>query len=57
MERIEETRAEVGGRAHRSVVEAPWRWRDWAAPADGLSGADLLTFLSVQTQSPRRTIS
>ncbi len=35
MERIGETRAEVGGRAYRPVVEAPWRWRDWAAPADG----------------------
>ena len=48
MERIEETRAEVGGRAFRPVVEAPWRWRDWAAPADGITGADLLTFLSAE---------
>ena len=48
MERIEETRAGLAGRAYRSVVEAPWRWRDWAAPADGITGADLLTFLSAE---------
>ena len=48
MERIGEMRAEVGGRAYRPVVEAPWRWRDWAAPADGITGADLLDFLSAE---------
>ena len=48
MERIEETRAGLAGRTWRPVVEAPWRWRDWAAPADGITGADLLTFLSAE---------
>ena len=48
MERIGETRVEVGGRAYRPVVEEPWRWRDWAAPADGITGTDLLTFLSAE---------
>ena len=48
MERIEETRAGLAERAYRSVVKAPWRWRDWAAPADGITGADLLTFLSAE---------
>ena len=46
MERIEETRAGLAGRIWRPVVAAPWRWRDWAAPADGITGADLLSFLS-----------
>ena len=46
MERIEETRAGLAGRTWRPVVAAPWRWRDWAAPADGITGADLLSFLS-----------
>ena len=46
MERIEETRAGLAGRTWRPVVDAPWRWRDWAAPADGITGADLLSFLS-----------
>ena len=48
MERIEETRAGLAGRTWRPVVDAPWRWRDWAAPADGITGADLLTFLSAE---------
>ncbi len=48
MERIEETRAGLAGRSYRPVVEAPWRWRDWAAPADGITGADLLAFLSAE---------
>ena len=30
------------------MVEAPWRWRDWAAPADGITGADLLAFLAAE---------
>ncbi len=46
MERIEETRSELAGGTWRPVVEAPWRWRDWAGPVDGITGADLLTFLS-----------
>ena len=46
MERVEETRAELAGRRWRPLVEAPWRWRDWAAPDDGVTGADLLTFLA-----------
>ncbi len=48
MERIEEERAELAGRAVRPVIESPYRWRDWAAPTDGLTGADLLTFLSAE---------
>ena len=48
MERIEETRAGLAGRTWRPVVEEPWRWRDWSAPADGITGADLLSFLSAE---------
>ena len=48
MERIEEERAELAGRAYRGIVEAPYRWRDWAAPADGITGPDLLAFLAAE---------
>ena len=48
MERIEEERAELAGRAFRPIIELPYRWRDWAAPADGPTGADLLTFLTAE---------
>ena len=46
LERIEAERAELAGREYRSIIEAPYRWRDWAAPLDGLTGPDLLAFLS-----------
>ena len=46
LERIEAERAELAGRAYRSIIEAPYRWRDWAAPPDGLTGPDLLAFLT-----------
>lgn len=46
MERIEEGRTELAGRAYRGIVEAPYRWRDRAVPADGITGPDLLAFLA-----------
>lgn len=45
MERVEEGRAEVGGTDYKPIIEAPYRWRDWAAQADGITGPDLLAFL------------
>ncbi len=45
MEQIEEQRAELSGKDYRPIIDPPYRWRDWAAPADGLSGKDLLDFL------------
>ena len=44
MERIEQERAELAGRDYRPLIEPPYRWRDWAAGADGISGPDLLAF-------------
>ena len=46
MERIEETRAGLAGRSYRPVVEAPWRWRGLGRSRRGVTGADLLAFLS-----------
>ena len=45
MERIEETKAALAEADYRAVIDPPYRWRDWAAPADGLTGPDLLAFL------------
>ena len=30
----------------RSVIEAPYRWRDWAAKEDGISGDALRNFIN-----------
>ncbi len=46
MERIEEERAELAGKDYRSIIESPYRWRDWATQSDGLTGPDLLAFLT-----------
>lgn len=48
MERIEEERAEIGGKDYRPIIEPPYRWRDWAAQADGITGPDLLSFLTAE---------
>ena len=56
MERIEEGRAEMAGKDYRSIIESPYRWRDWAAQADGITGPDLLSFLVAEmTELPDGT--
>jgi len=56
MERIEEGRAELADKDYRPIIEAPYRWRDWAADADGITGTDLLSFLvSEMTKRPNGT--
>lgn len=37
---------ELAGRAHKELIEAPYRWRDWAGPADGLTGDELKAFIN-----------
>lgn len=46
LERGEEQSAELTGKPHRAIIEKPYRWRDWAAPADGITGDQLLAFLN-----------
>jgi type I restriction enzyme M protein len=48
MERIEEERAELAGKDYRPIIESPYRWRDWAAEVDGITGPDLLAFLTAE---------
>lgn len=45
-ETLRQTEAELAGQAFRPAIEAPYRWRDWAAPADGLTGDDLIAFIN-----------
>ena len=41
-----EEEAAMDGKPYHPIVEAPYRWRDWAAPANGISGDDLLAFIN-----------
>ncbi len=49
MEKIEEGRAELAGKDYKPIIESPYRWRDWAAEVDGITGPDLLSFLTAET--------
>ena len=46
MEQIEESRAELRGEKYRPSVDKPYRWRDWAAKEDGITGPELLAFIN-----------
>jgi type I restriction enzyme M protein len=46
MERIKETEEELAGRRFKSSVEPPYRWRDWAAKEDGITGDELIAFIN-----------
>src|SRR5208283_3127740 len=38
--------AALKGEKYRPAIEPPYRWRDWAAPATGFTGDDLLAFIN-----------
>jgi type I restriction enzyme M protein len=44
LQRAEE--AKLGGKKPRPAVEPPYRWRDWAADPNGMTGDDLLAFIN-----------
>ncbi len=46
LEELEESRAKVAGKKYRPTIEAPYRWRDWGAREDGVTGPELLAFIS-----------
>src|SRR4051794_11468460 len=44
MERVEETRAQMRGEKYKTANAKPYRWRDWGAQKDGITGDELLAF-------------
>lgn len=44
MQREEE--AALSGRRFKAALEAPYRWRDWAADPEGITGDELLSFIN-----------
>jgi type I restriction enzyme M protein len=42
--RVEE--AQFAGKRFRPAIEPPYRWRDWAAKPDGITGPELLAFIN-----------
>src|SRR5712692_5439409 len=45
-EQVREERAKIKHEKYRSAIEAPYRWRDWAAKEDGISGDALKHFIN-----------
>jgi len=46
LETVHEQEAELDGKRYQPIIEAPYRWRDWAAREDGLTGDELLAFIN-----------
>jgi type I restriction enzyme M protein len=46
MERLHEDEATLAGKDFEHAIEPPYRWRDWAAKHDGITGPDLIKFIT-----------
>src|SRR6266550_3076149 len=46
MEQIAEQEAQMAGKRFRPALESPYRWRDWAAKAEGITGDELISFVN-----------
>ena len=46
LERMHEDEAALADIPFHAAIEPPYRWRDWAADKDGITGPDLLTFIN-----------
>src|SRR5437870_1755292 len=44
LQRTEE--AKLAGKKFRLAIDPPYRWRDWAANPQGITGEELLTFIN-----------
>ncbi|MDP2602509.1 MAG: class I SAM-dependent DNA methyltransferase [Deltaproteobacteria bacterium] len=46
MEQIRTEEAKMSGKRFRPAVEPPYRWRDWAAKPEGITGDELIGFVN-----------
>jgi len=46
MELIHEDEAKLAGNKYQPTIKAPYRWRDWAAQDDGITGDELIAFIN-----------
>ncbi len=46
IETVRETEATLAGKRFHHAIEAPYRWRDWATKADGITGDELIAFIN-----------
>ncbi len=43
-----EEEAALSGRKFKTAIESPYRWRDWAADPQGITGDELLSFINAE---------
>lgn len=48
MDKVAETEAMLSGSKYVPVIEAPYRWRDWASEEDGITGDELISFVNLE---------
>jgi type I restriction enzyme M protein len=48
LELLREEKARLAGKPYRSIIQPPYRWRDWAANEEGITGDELLRFVNQQ---------
>ncbi|MEX2120224.1 MAG: class I SAM-dependent DNA methyltransferase [Pirellulales bacterium] len=48
IEQIREERAKMRRERFRPAIEAPYRWRDWGAKEDGITGPELTAFVNYE---------
>jgi type I restriction enzyme M protein len=46
-----EGEAKLAGKKFKPAIEPPYRWRDWAAKSDGITGDELLAFINSEEAS------
>ncbi|RIK73442.1 SAM-dependent methyltransferase [candidate division KSB1 bacterium] len=46
MEQLRQQEAELEGVRFKPALEKPYRWRDWAAQDDGITGPELIAFIN-----------
>lgn len=46
MEQIRKQEAAIAGKRFRQAIEPPYRWRDWAEKAEGITGDELIAFIN-----------
>ena len=49
LEVMHEEEADLDGKPYQPIIEAPYRWRDWAAREDGITGDEVLAFIGQDT--------
>lgn len=49
LEEERKVHAELAGEKFKPAIEKPYRWRDWAADPQGITGNELISFISGET--------